>query len=70
MTLPGDIVQAIKMAPRSQWEAFFDTRITQQAMRITGTSNEELVALRETVKGLQALKNEFLEAYDLKIEQT
>lgn len=63
----GHLIQAIKMAPRKQWEDFFDERITQQAMRIVGTENTDLVSLKETVKGLQALKNEFLEAYDTKI---
>lgn len=64
--LSGNLVQVIKMAPRTEWENFFDTRIQQQAMRIVGTEEKDLLGLREMVKGLQTFKNEFLEAYDHK----
>lgn len=67
--MDGTLIQAIKMAPRKSWEIFFDMRIQQQAMRITGTEEKELLALRETVKGLQAFKNDFLEAYDSSPQQ-
>lgn len=66
---PGILVQAIKMAPKQEWERFFDARITQQAMRIAGVADQDLVGLKETVKGLQALKNEFLEAYDTPLQK-
>ena len=65
--MDGLLIQAIKMAPRSTWEKFFDEQITQQAMRIAGTEDAQLVSLKETVKGLQSLKNTFLDAHDTKI---
>lgn len=68
--LNGNLIAAIKMAPKSDWENFFSALEMQQAMRITGTEEKELLALKETIKGIQTLKNKFLAAHDLKVVQT
>lgn len=64
--LTGDQIQVIKMVSRPTWEAFFEALEMQQAMRLTGTGTEDLSELKETVKGIQLVKNKFLTAWDTK----